>query len=137
LLAGDASQTVVDRRLREIDFGVVEGLTYDEVERAYPALLQAWMERPTEVTFPEGEPVAAMAARVRDALADLLRVRPNQTTLVVSHGGVNRIVLADALGLPLASMFRLSQDYACFNVVEYWTGHTAVRAMNVPAGRPC
>lgn len=136
-LTGAAARPIIDDRFRELDFGVIEGLMYDEVERAYPAVFQAWMQRPTEVTCPGGESVAAMAARVREAVADLLRARPNQTTVVVSHGGVNRIVLADALGLPLASMFRLGQDYACFNVVEYCNGHTAVRAMNVPAGLPC
>lgn len=137
LLGADAVRMAVDERLRELDFGMVEGLTYAEIERAHPALFRAWMERPTDVTFPGGEPLDAMALRVRRALADLVRDRPNLTTVVVAHGGVNRILIADALGLPLASMFRLGQDYACFTIIDYRNGQGVVRVMNAPAGSPC
>ena len=135
LLAGRRPVTV-DDRLREIDFGAFEGLPYTEIEQRYPDLFRAWMAHPTGVTFPGGEPFEAMAGRVRDALTELRRRRTGQTTIVVAHGGVNRIVLADALGLPLASMFRLAQDHGCVNVVEYVGDAPVVRAVNLTEA-PC
>src|SRR5262249_41004790 len=41
--------------LREIDFGLLEGLTYDEIAERYPSMYAAWMTDPTSVTFPGGE----------------------------------------------------------------------------------
>lgn len=136
LLAGRRRITS-DDRLREIDFGAIEGLTYAEIERRYPDLFRVWMTRPTEVTFPGGEPFDAMASRVRDALADVRCQCAGRTIALVAHGGVNRLVLADALGLPLASMFRLAQDYGCINVVEYVGKAAFVRAVNLRPGAPC
>jgi alpha-ribazole phosphatase/probable phosphoglycerate mutase len=50
---------------------------------------------------------------------------------------VNRILLADALGMPLEAMFRLAQDYGCINVIDYFDHHAIVRAMNVRDGAIC
>ena len=38
---------------------------------------------------------------------------------MVAHGGTNRVILAEALGLPLGNLLRLAQDYAAWSVVEY------------------
>lgn len=136
-LLAPAGPIAIDDRLREIDFGALEGLTYAEIERRHPEVFRAWMARPTEVTFPDGEPFAQMVARVERAFADLRCRRAGRTTIVVSHGGVNRIVLASALGMPLASMFRLGQDYGCVNVVDYAGDEAVVRAVNLRLERPC
>lgn len=130
LLAGGAALVTVDDRLREIDFGICEGLTYKEIKERDPDLFADWMRRPTEVTFPGGETCAAMAVRVREALADVRRARSHETTIVVSHGGVNRIALADALAMPLAAMFRLGQEYGCINIVDYFGDQPVVRLVN-------
>jgi len=78
-----------------------------------------------------------MAARVERAAAELRHRRAGRTTVVVSHGGVNRIVLASALHMPLASMFRLGQDYGCVNVIDYAGDEAIVRAVNLRLERPC
>ena len=130
LLAADRAGVTVDERLREIDFGIFEGLTYDEIARRFPGQYEEWMKRPTDVAFPGGETFAAMAARVRDAFDDLRRTHTGQVIVVVSHGGVNRIALATALDLNLSRIFRLDQAYACVNVVDYFAHEPVVRLVN-------
>src|SRR5262249_3308500 len=61
----------VDERLRELDFGELEGRTYDETAAARPDFYRRWMETPTEVRFPGGESFADLRARALDAVADL------------------------------------------------------------------
>jgi alpha-ribazole phosphatase len=136
-LLAHAGPIAIDDRLREIDFGALEGLTYTEIEQRHPDVFRAWMAHPTEVTFPDGEPFVQMAARVERAAAELRHRRAGRTTVVVSHGGVNRIVLASALHMPLASMFRLGQDYGCVNVIDYAGDEAIVRAVNLRLERPC
>ena len=130
LLAADRAGVTVDERLREIDFGIFEGLTYDEIARRFPEKYEEWMKRPTDVAFPGGETFAAMAARVRHAFDDLRRTHMGQVIVVVSHGGVNRVALASALGLDLGRIFRLDQAYACVNVVDYFPDESVVRLVN-------
>jgi alpha-ribazole phosphatase len=136
LQAAAAPAVSVDERLREIDFGAFEGLTYREISAEYPHAYADWMARPTEVTFPGGESFAAMAARVQDALEHIRRTHACETVAIVSHGGVNRIALAAALDLHPRSIFRLAQSYAGANVIDYIGDTPLVRVMNATC-EPC
>ena len=116
--------------LRELDFGAFEGRRYEEIAELYPALYQEWMDRPTEVQFPGGESFRDMRARVLAAAADLRARHTGNAIALVTHGGVNRIILAEALGLPPAHIFRIAQRYAAMNLVRYFEDTTLVELVN-------
>jgi alpha-ribazole phosphatase len=116
--------------LREMDFGDFEGLTYDEIAARYSDLYRRWMETPTEVTFPNGEAFADMRVRVLRAVDAIRRERPGQTVMVVSHGGVNRILIAQALQMPDHCLFRLAQDHASMNLLSFLDGSALVQLVN-------
>jgi alpha-ribazole phosphatase len=120
-----------DERLREIDFGDFEGLTYDEIAARFPALYREWMESPTEVQFPNGESFAAMRTRVLASFESLSERHEGRTVAVVTHGGVIRILLAWALQMPDGGLFRLAQDYAAMNLLAMVDGVPIVQRMNV------
>jgi alpha-ribazole phosphatase len=130
VLGAGRSIVAVDERLREIDFGDFEGLTYDEVAERFPEKYEEWMKHPTDVAFPGGETFAAMMARVHDVLEEVRHTHAGHTAVVVSHGGVNRIALASALALQPCRLFRLDQGYACVNVIDYFGDEALVRLMN-------
>jgi len=123
-----------DAALAEIDFGDFEGLAYDEISARYPAIYRQWMEAPTEVQFPNGESFAVMRSRVLRAFDAILQRHEGRTVAIVTHGGVIRIVLAWVLEMPDRCLFRLAQDYAAMNLLEWVDGVPVVRRMNV---RPC
>ena len=54
-----------------------------------------------------------------------------QDVLVVGHGGVNRIILLNAIGAPLAGMFNIEQNYGCLNIIDYYAdGRATVKLLN-------
>jgi alpha-ribazole phosphatase/probable phosphoglycerate mutase len=116
--------------LREIDFGDFEGLAYDEIAARYPTLYRQWMENPTDVHFPNGESFPEMRARVLKAFETIQRAREGQTVAIVSHGGVNRILLAWALQMPDTALFRIAQDYAAINLLAFSEGVPLVQLVN-------
>ncbi len=118
----------------EIDFGDFEGLEYSEVERRFPEIYNQWMNEPTAVEFPNGESFALMQTRVLRAANELKLRHANETFAVVSHGGVNRLVLANALGMRNADIFRLAQDYAAANVIDFYSDFPVVKLMNLTTG---
>ncbi len=63
--------------------------------------------------------------RLRDA---------GETAAIVSHGGANRIILANALRMRNADIFRLAQDYAAWNVIDFYGEFPVVKAINLRAG---
>jgi alpha-ribazole phosphatase len=123
-------RVATDERLREINFGTFEGLAYREIAVRYPKTYEQWMTRPTSVAFPGGETFAAMSARVRSAFEQIRQLHAGRTVAIVSHGGVNRVVLAAALDLAAPHMFRLDQAYACANVIDYFGDEPLVRLIN-------
>ena len=126
-----SKEIVVDRRLSEIDFGELEGLTYEEAEERFPHLYQRWMQTPTEVKFPGGESFIEMKARVLEAFSVIRNVHAEETVAVVSHGGVNRIVLAQALGVDAKSIFHMDQWHAGVSIIDDYEDYSVVRFMNV------
>jgi alpha-ribazole phosphatase len=119
-----------DAGLCEIDFGDFEGLTYDEIAERYPELYRQWMESPTEVQFPNGESFATMRQRVLGAFHEIRAKHEGRTVAIVTHGGVIRIVLAWALGIPHVNLFRIAQDYAAMNLITIIDDVPIVKALN-------
>jgi len=80
----------VEPALRERDVGAWSGLTTVEIDRRWPHQLAAWRSGRLAAP-PEGEPDDTMAVRVVQALRRLL-ARPEESLLVVTHGGLIRLV---------------------------------------------
>lgn len=116
--------------LREIDFGAFEGRTYEEIERDYPDVFARWMSQPTEVHFPGGESFSQMRRRVLRAAGEIRKRHAGETVAIVAHGGTLRILLAEALGIPDANIFRLGQPYCALSLIRYAGDYPIVEAMN-------
>jgi len=120
----------IDDRLRELDFGELEGRTYDEIEREQPAFFRRWMETPTLVRFPGGESYPELRERVAAAVGDIVAAHTGRTVALVSHGGAIRAALAVVLGLPDDRAFALDVGCARVSVVDWFGGTPVVRLVN-------
>lgn len=130
LAQGRCCGITIEDRLCEIDFGDFEGRTYDEIAAASPDVYRQWMEHPTETQFPNGESFSHMRDRVLQAFHDILQRHHGESLAIVSHGGVNRILLADALGVPAPNIFRIAQQYAAVSRISYIDGYPLVELVN-------
>jgi len=120
----------IDDRLQEIDFGLLEGLTYQDVAERFASVWRLWMQQPANVVFPQGEPFDVFSDRVEEARAELIERHHGDAIVVVAHGGVNRLILARALGLELRGMFRLQQTCGAVSVVDFYDGTAVLQVLN-------
>ncbi|GAA2585307.1 bifunctional RNase H/acid phosphatase [Actinomadura fulvescens] len=120
----------VEEGFRETGFGSWEGLTFREVGERWPAELKAWLADPS-VAPPGGESFAEAERRVRTAL-DKLKVRyRHRTVLIVSHVTPIKLLVKEALGAPMASLFRMQLDVASLSSVHWYDdGPASLRAFN-------
>jgi broad specificity phosphatase PhoE len=108
-----------DGRLRELNFGAWEGLTYAEVQDRYAQALTAWEAEPLGTAPPGGETLAQLAGRVEAFLAGLDDVSdPDWTALLVAHRGSLRVLLCLALGLPPEVRWRFRIEPASLSAVS-------------------
>jgi alpha-ribazole phosphatase len=117
--------------LRELNCGVWQGLSFTEVQQTRPDEWGARLADLVNFRAPGGESVLDMAGRVLPAIRQIVERHRGEEVLVVAHGGVNRIVLMDAIGAPLGSMFSIEQRYCCMNVIDYYAdGNAVVKLVN-------
>ncbi|HQL47872.1 MAG: Phosphoserine phosphatase 1 [Acidobacteria bacterium ADurb.Bin340] len=119
LLEGADTRLILDPDLEEISHGAWEGLLASEVRDRWPDLQRAWRERPDETRLPGGETLAEVQARAWRALERLTEgLGATETLLVVTHDGVNRVLLCRVLGLPLARVWAFRQAPTGFSLLE-------------------
>jgi probable phosphoglycerate mutase len=133
IIAGGVNVPVNARReLREISLGNWEGLARSEVKSSFPAQYAARGSDIENYRVPGGESFSDCRLRALVAWNEILNCG-SERVAVVSHAGINRVLLCHLLGMPIANMFRIGQDYGCVNIVEQTSEHICVRLVN---GRP-
>ncbi len=115
-------QVHTDERLQEIAHGTWEGQLADDIQKAYPELLQAWREHPETVLMPEGENLEMVAERSMKALEEIASANIGKTILVGAHDATNKVLICRVMKAPLASFWQVKQDNTCVNVLEYENG---------------
>ena len=89
------ARQIVVPALREMDFGVFEGRTYDEMKG--DAAYCAWLDSGCESACPNGESKAVFCKRVCRAfekLADEALARGDERLVIVAHGGTQMAALS-------------------------------------------
>ena len=85
--------------LREINFGIWDGMRFDAVAARDPELSLSFWEQPGDISAPDGESWNQTAARV-DAVVDRLNAaHPNTHIIAVAHFGVILTQVQRALGI--------------------------------------
>lgn len=110
----------VDPRLREISFGEWEGRLRADIWQHQRQDILAWMHDPSAYTPPGGEPMTAVAARLHEFFAEVSADYAGQQVLLVAHGGLMRIFLAQLLGLPINRAQNFEVPFACLSRIKIY-----------------
>jgi len=115
--------------LREIRPGRLNEIPPEDLRGAFTEALT----RPLTAgdRFLGGESFGALQARVLPAFHAITADQSWRRLLIVAHGAVNRVILADVLGVGLESFGHLEQDPACINVFDLdERGYGIIRLLN-------
>ncbi len=117
LVCGD-SPLIVDDRLREVDFGRWENLTFDEISGGDPEYSKYWFDHPREIHFPNGEAVPDFEKRVVQ-FTEMLYSLPQTVITVISHGGVLTTMIRKIVDLPYEAMWRWQPSRGSLSVIDF------------------
>lgn len=102
IIAGHTGHRVeTDPRIRERNYGVLEGLTLPEITARHPAVLDRLNAGDPDYVIPGGESHRMHYQRNVALFEELPALRPGETTAVVGHGGVLDSVFRYVANLPL------------------------------------
>lgn len=105
--------------LREINFGVFEGLEYQKIMDKYPEIYTRWIDSPAEITISKGENLKDMAERTRKVLAKILSHDKGKTVAIFAHAGPIKVILCDSLKLGLNQIWKMKAELASINIVVW------------------
>ena len=77
-----------------------------------------------------GENLIDVQKRAVPKLQELIALRRGKGIVLVGHGGMNMVLLCEALNLGLDRFFRITQANGCLNIIDYFHGTSVVRLMN-------
>lgn len=112
-LAGQwALPLIIDARFAELDFGDWEGRTAEEIMRSEASRLADFWNDPWVCSPPGGETMDSFEHRIRAASHDLTQTYAGQRVLLVTHGGVIRLLLCLSRGLARRELLNLAVPHA-------------------------
>lgn len=106
--------------LREIHFGAWEGLTFEEIKNQYKDLVDKWYSSPGEIRIPQGETFDEVKKRAFNTVQELVKLNEPGAIVVVTHGGPIRAILCALLNVDLNYAFRIRQDNAALNIIDFY-----------------
>jgi alpha-ribazole phosphatase len=116
--------------LDEINFGWVEGLTFDEIKQRHPELAEVlgnWSIRPK---FPGGESLDELNSRLQIFLKRLKRHKPEETILIVAHAGTLRLMICNLLAIGLEHWRHMRLDLASLSILETYPQGAILNLLN-------
>jgi broad specificity phosphatase PhoE len=120
-------------RLREIGFGIWEGLTWAQIAQQDTDTWARWVANPMSAMPAGGESLSSIANRLRHLLADLAARPDDETILLVAHGGSLRVLICLALGLPPGLAWSLRMDNGALSELylspDTGAGHKAILSL--------
>jgi alpha-ribazole phosphatase len=99
----------IDERLVEMDFGAWEGRRIDELlqDPVHSEALRQFWDDPWHHPPPQGETLASFETRIHEAWSSILARPAQRPLLIVTHGGVIRLLLCAAQRRPRSQLLHL------------------------------
>ena len=127
-----------DPRLRERRYGILEGMTWSQIEHRHGEAYRRLIARDQDYGVPEGESGVEFRDRVFDAFERLAAVHGEARVAVVTHGGVLGIVYRRAHDIALEMPRTFAVPNAGLSRVRIegrrWTVETWADVEHLPQG---
>ncbi len=116
--------------LREMNFGKLEGLTFNEISRLYPEVSELWLQRSPKLKYPGGESVDEFNSRVSQFVGRLKTHAPQETILIVAHSGSLRTLLCHLLGVGVERRQQFRLNLASLTILDTYPQGAILSLLN-------
>jgi probable phosphoglycerate mutase len=105
---------IIVKDFMEINMGTWENKPIAEIKENFPEAYEERGKNFASFLPPEGESFNQLAKRVLKAFDSIVN-NYSGNIMIVSHAGVNKVILSKILEVPLQDIFRDDQPYGCVN----------------------
>lgn len=114
--------------LREMHFGIFEGLSHNEIIKRYHETYKKWLRDPFRISIPKGENLNTFKKRVGGAFKKIIAANPDKNVAVICHGGVISVFITAIL--KSGDFWKYIPRPASISIVEHRNGKEKIRLFN-------
>lgn len=131
IAAAHGLQVQVEEGLIEMDIGELDGLTFPEIRKHHPGLLEKWVSPEGQATAIFGsESLADVQRRAWDAVDRIASRHADRAACAVTHNFVILSILAKAMGIGLADFRRLRHGVAAIALLDVSARRVRIERLN-------
>ncbi len=116
------------KELQEVNFGVMEGLTFEQILKKYPEAFNKWLKNPYRNCMPQAESLKKFGIRIKKAINGIIRDNKGKTIAVVCHGGTISIFITALL--KNKRFWGYIPEPTSISVVEYKKNKPSIKLLN-------
>ncbi|MCS4472600.1 alpha-ribazole phosphatase [Clostridium botulinum] len=111
-----------DERINEIDFGIFEGKSYEEIGSLYPKEQEKWEKDWKNFAPPKGESAVVFYNRVENFMKHIQK-EEDGNYLIVTHGGVIRMIYSYILQNNMDFYWNFASRNGDITLIKYEYGN--------------
>lgn len=108
IIGNKALELEIDDDLIELDGGVIEGMTFDEIYAQYPDFKDMWENHPEDFAPENGETMLHAYERIWNTVLKIAKENKDKTVACATHGGVVRCLICKLLKNDINKLSELS-----------------------------
>ncbi|EOD00389.1 alpha-ribazole phosphatase [Caldisalinibacter kiritimatiensis] len=112
-------------KLKEINFGIFDGKMLDEIVKVHSTEWKEWTNNYINYRIPSGESLQDLHNRVVNFINEII-TKEKETVLLITHGGVMRVIIAYLLGLDIKDTWHFKTSPGCLVEIEYEDGYSVL-----------
>lgn len=116
--------------LREMRFGVWEGLTTQEIIDKYSNEHVIWMTEPHKLNLPDAESLVALQERLLKIANILIKENKDKNIIIVSHGASIKALILGLLGIDISFYNKLTISNTSISIIEYRNYSPVLKVLN-------
>lgn len=115
---GSNKEIVSDKRLRERNLGIAQGLTLDDFGKKYPEEFAKFNHDGPDYRIPYGESILDRLDRSTECINEIAEKYSGKNIIIVTHGGILDGLFRNILGIPLEKKRTFSLFNASVNTLQ-------------------
>ena len=109
---------IVNKSIREINFGLWEGLTIQEIKERYKDEYSIWLKEPDKLNIQGFENLISLQERAMKSINEIILKNNGKNIAIVSHGAILKTIILGLLGIDICHYKNISLSNASLSMIE-------------------
>lgn len=120
------------KEFREINFGVWEGLSKNELLTKYRTEYEKWLKNPKDLILEGAETLAELQERALEGINKIINLNGDRynNILIVSHSATIKVIILGLLGISLNNFKNLTLGNVSLSIIEYRNYNKVLKLFN-------